>query len=462
MGENVRRFSNQALMSGKSIISVLLSILLLADSLAQGVDVDVCVIGAGPSGIQAAYSAEAKGLSVAVYEKNSAVGGKTTAVNVGNSQTPYFMAGVVHDGTKRSSIQDLLDKFDVQPIIPVNDIPESYHDDAKTVDYDLPYIKLILQGIKFVIKEIVFSFHSFGPDAFLSNYPRTLNLPLQDWLNLNWMSSYNELFWKYLGPYGYGHPSEIPAIYGLQYLQFSLESLGGVTAVYPFQQFLQRMADSPQGTVHLNVDITSVQYEADRNVLSYTQNGASRTANCGSTIIAFPQTAAAMTLFTPPDATGLSVLFAQVKTNNFYTLLVDDSEGKFGAGRSAKYHVPVPEIPDNPARNLLYFKQQDFPGSSVTIYYLTPSEKTDAQVIAESLENYSRLIGSTVDESKVQAFFRWIYFPHVSTQSLNDGFHHKLDAFQGQYNQYYVGALFNWEMVQDAMDHARFIVETRF
>ena len=42
----------------------------------EDVDVDICVIGAGPAGIQAAYSAEARGYSVAVFEKNSYVGGK--------------------------------------------------------------------------------------------------------------------------------------------------------------------------------------------------------------------------------------------------------------------------------------------------------------------------------------------------------------------------------------------------
>ena len=448
-------------MSRKRVLSALLSAFVLPGAVAQDVDVDVCVIGAGPSGIQAAYSAEAKGLSVAVFEKNSEVGGKTTAVQVANSELPYFMAGVVHDGGKQSNIQELLDKFDIQPIIPLNDIPEKYHDDATTVDYDLPYIGIILQGIKYVLKGFVLSFHSFGPDAMLSHYPHTLNLPLQDWLNLKWMAFLYDLFWKYMGPYGYGHPKDFPAIYGLQYLQFTLSTFKGILAIHPFQQLLQRMADSLQGTVHLNADITRVQYEADRNVLSYSQNGASRTANCGATIIAFPQTATAMTVFTPPEATGLSDLFAQVKTNNYYTLLLDDSEGKFATERSLSYHVPVPEVPDNPSRNLLYFKQQDFLGSSVVVYYLSPSEKTDAQVISESLDNYSRLIGSKVDEGKVQAFFRWVYFPHVSTKSLRNGFYHKLDAFQGRYNQYYVGALFNFEMVQDAMDHAKYIVETR-
>ena len=163
--------------------------------------------------------------------------------------------------------------------------------------------------------------------------------------------------------------------------------------------------------MHLNVDITNIQYKVDRNVLSYSQNGASGTANCGTTIIAFPQTAMAMTVFTPPDATGLSDLFPHVKMKGYWTLLLDDSEGKFATERTLRYHIPLPEIPDNPARNLLY---ANFLGSSVVVYYQTPSPKTDAQAVSKSLENCSMLIGSTVNESKVQTFF------HGSSSSCFD------------------------------------------
>jgi protoporphyrinogen oxidase len=40
--------------------------------------VDICIISGGPSGIQAAYTAEESGYTVAVFEKENYVGGKTT------------------------------------------------------------------------------------------------------------------------------------------------------------------------------------------------------------------------------------------------------------------------------------------------------------------------------------------------------------------------------------------------
>ena len=53
--------------------------------------VDICIVGAGPSGVQAAYTAAEQGYTTAIFEKNSYVGGKTKAVYKNNPETPYMM-----------------------------------------------------------------------------------------------------------------------------------------------------------------------------------------------------------------------------------------------------------------------------------------------------------------------------------------------------------------------------------
>jgi len=78
------------------------------------VDVDVCVIGAGPAGVQAAYTAEAEGLSVAIFEKNANVGGKTKAVFAGGSSTPYMMGAALHDASKSNSLLSLFNEFNIK------------------------------------------------------------------------------------------------------------------------------------------------------------------------------------------------------------------------------------------------------------------------------------------------------------------------------------------------------------
>jgi len=165
-------------------------------------------------------------------------------------------------------------------------------------------------------------------------------------------------------------------MYGLKYFAVStylafittlfpfVDSIFKLIRVYPFQEFLQKMAENLEGGVYLNANITNVEYEADRNLVTFTQNGNSeeQMANCGVTIIAFPQTANSMAGFIPSSNKGeeLSELFTQVETTNNFTLLLDDSKSFFPDGPPAKYHVPEPSVPDNPAVCLLFSGSKTF------------------------------------------------------------------------------------------------------
>ena len=425
--------------------------LLLSVAFAQDVSVDICVIGAGPAGVQAAYTAEARGHTVAVFEKNTYIGGKTKAVLAGSSSQPYLMGAGLHDLKRHNNLNKLSLEFGIEEIGPLP--PESrFVKDGKVVDYTIPFFDLALQLLKYLVKLTILGIHIDGPKGLLSHYPSELNDPLQGWLNRHFVPAFNDVFWIVLTTYGYGHAKDVPAVYGLKYISSAtLVAIAiGKWRLYPFQKLLQRMADSLQGTVYLNTDITGVEYGSESNTLTLTSNGNGMTAACGSTILAFPPTADAMEVFTPAaDDGGLSDLVGQVKIMNYFSILSDDSQSYLSKEPVTIFHVPEPAVPDNPAVNLFYFKQQFFPGSSVSAYYLSPSEKSDSQALSESLASYSKLIGRPVDESFVQDFNRWVYFPHVNTESLNNGFYHKFDDYQGRFNQYYTGGLFTFEMVQE-------------
>lgn len=96
-------------------------------------------------------------------------------------------------------------------------------------------------------------------------------------------------------------------------------------------------------------------------------------------------------------------------------------------------------------------------------YCFSPSEKTDEQAVEETLASYSALVGQPVNSSIVQDFNRWQdNFPRVATDSMNAGFYQQLDTFQGRFRQYYAGALFSFEMVKEAVEHDKYIVERFF
>jgi hypothetical protein len=235
----------------------------------------------------------------------------------------------------------------------------------------------------------------------------------------------------------------------------------------PFQQLLVAMADTlPSGSVVLNANITQVDYgSSDDSTISYTVDGTAKSTLCSSTIIAFPQTFASHggALHSSERHWFIGAPCESQDYQLFYTI-VGWSDNKFGGSRTkgADYLIPFDEIPDNPAVNMILNEQQDSLNSSIVAYYLSPTEKTDEEAQSESLNHYEKIIGSAVDESIVQDFNRWDYFPHVSKEDLEDGFYEEFDSYQGQDDQYYVGGLFNFEMVQAAMQHGEHIIEKFF
>jgi len=222
------------------------------------------------------------------------------------------------------------------------------------------------------------------------------------------------------------------------------------------------MADSLLGEVYLSADIQQVNYGASETVISFSVgDGATiQQQSCGSTIIAFPPVPGDIDVFIPPEASlELQSLTSQIRTVNYYSILLADNDQFFNA---TGYSTPLQDrVPDNPAIILTYAKIYETPGTPVLGWYYSPSSKTEDEAKAEILQSYSTQTGKTMKEDVILAFQPWLnYFPHTSEQALKDGFYPNFDKLQGVSRQYYAGALFNFEQVQNAMEHGRYIVET--
>jgi hypothetical protein len=57
---------------------------------------------------------------------------------------------------------------------------------------------------------------------------------------------------------------------------------------------------------------------------------------------------------------------------------------------------------------------------------------------------------------------RFVYFQHVGTESLKDGFYTDLEKLQGKHNTFYVGGATNFELVEPIVEYAKNLVETHF
>jgi len=441
--------------------------------------VDVCIIGAGPSGVQAAYTAEKNGLTTALFEKNSYVGGKTKSVFTNNPNFPYFMGAALYSTRKAASLDDLIDEFDIQ-LMDASNSEREIHFGPKLGDGSLaspipPPSLEVLNAIQIYAGiRATLSPQLDNPSAFRLHNDDFLNVSVFDWLNTNGLMDLYGLIWFFCTTFGYGHPKDVPALYALKYLDVgtfidlaNISVPGFGMKFIEFQKLLEAMVGSLNGYVFLNTEITSVAYASKFNIVKYQVDGGSEESmKCGSTIIAFAPTSSAMKEFIPPtNKAVLTGLFDEVKTFSYYSILFKDTNGDFATGQKASYRVPEPTspgLPDDPAENLLYFKQQPFLQSSVTAYYMSPTEKTEEEVMDEIFLGYGAKIQQTVTEDLVEDFNHWNYFPHVSQDSLENDFYKRFHEVQGYAHQYYVGGLFNFEMVQTNMDHSKTIMEEFF
>ena len=370
-------------------------------------------------------------------------------------------------------MRNLFDKFNVPPVRSVAERKQhlGVKEDFATVPFPVPSGELIKALKKYdAIRD---SYNIDNPQGFSTKYDKSLNDSTSKWLHDHDLQVLFPLFWYYGTTFGYGHPNDIAAIYFLKVLGadllVELEEIKRPVFGVQFAQFqalLEAIVTSLDGPIFLDTTIENVSYESNFNVVGYrVKGGLKQEMVCGSIVVAFAPTADAMRLFTPPtNKTVLASLFEEVKTTPYYSILYKDENVDFASEASVSYRVPeISGIPDGPAENLLYIKQQPVPNSSVVAYYSSPSFKTEQEAKEESMLGYSSKIGQPVTEDFIEDFNYWHdYFPHVSKESLDAGFYHRFHDIQGHHRQWYVGGLFNFESVQQSMIHSRWTMENLF
>lgn len=127
-----------------------------------------------------AYSAEAKGYTVAVFEKESYVGGKTKTVEVDGAMRPYFMGAALHVSQVGSSLMDLFQKFRVKEL--ALDYRITYFNkDGSSAKFlpPLPVVQFAVQAMKLVFLRASLAKYINGPEGYLSDYPASLNEPVK-------------------------------------------------------------------------------------------------------------------------------------------------------------------------------------------------------------------------------------------------------------------------------------------
>merc|ERR1712150_93926 len=92
-------------------------------------------------------------------------------------------------------------------------------------------------------------------------------------------------------------------------------------------------------------------------------------------------------------------------------------------------------------------------GYSMGVFY---AYSTKDIALSKAKENLVSLLNRVCNDTATSAFSvedirnanKWDYFPHVSHDSLANGFYDKLHRLQGKRNTFWAGSLFNFETTE--------------
>lgn len=433
----------------------------------------VAIIGAGPAGLSAAYYLAQKGYkNVTVIEKEDWVGGKCHS---------YISDGFAHD---MGALEITKQYVEVQKIMADFRVDAYPIQDLKIVDGQtgevselsgltpslLDKLEAGAGAVKYGIQLAKYAKWLDQPD--MQNIPEDLTMPFGQWLDQHGMKGLREAFLPATFCYGYGNLDDYAAGYALKYMkkynfgalisvllreQIHLDPEWPKSITGGFQSLWEKVADA---LPDVRVGIKDLEIErslASRGgvTIKYTRDGESVNENFDAVIVTVAQESERLQKFMELSDTERD-LFDQVTHNHYYTVAVDAAgfppEELYILKQNGELRLPDDGDP-------VSFIRHNPEADTLVMYCYSSVPTTEEEILEKMKASIKRMGGRDID---VRATFDWVYFPHVGTRSLRDGFYDKMHELQGAQNTYYSGGLMNFEDVENTVVYSKYLVQKFF
>ncbi len=405
----------------------------------RGASLRVAVVGGGVAGLTVARALEAAGATVTVFERAPEVGGKASSMTIDDR---VFDLGAHLCSDAYEQLRALLDELGI-PREAVS--PVLLHDldggpapafDAQAIQKEfLRYhasVRPALQGIL----EPGFERHEARFATPLGAWAAQAQLP-------NLVAS-TALGFTASG-YGYASDPELAALYFLKYAETATFSMDPTSFRYwtpsgGFGNVWKRVA-AELADVRCGVTIDAI-HRRDDGVLVH---AAGEVHRFDRLVIAAPLDEAPRYLDASPAETEL---FAEIRYVDYATVVVSAS----GLPRDGFFLVPE-HCADAASRGHVVAFHHRYPDSDVYVLWAYLDASMTQDDLLRCLRADADRMGGRVDA--VHAVHRWRYFPHVAPQAMEAGFYRRFARLQGARHTYWTGGLFNFELVDCTMRHAR-------
>ena len=464
----------------------------------------IVIVGAGPSGLLTAhYLAENGYKDVLVLEKNGRVGGLVKSVTW---EGKSFDLGANYVTPAYEEILNLQRKlrmklYSEEPFNAMK-VPE---DPSKPVKVGpliqamrvVPgrikkagYFELCWAALRYtIIRWRLASIIDKPTFAGIEKHPELAEV-LETWLENNNLTVLTSMFQLPVTLMGFGSLHKTPTMYALKFMTVKSWVWMGLKEVpvlgkfigWPkrFQLGFQRFFESLSWelNVRLNIDIKKIDredgkikvtYQQTKQDMSETKKMSEETLEADHLILACPLVEEVTRKLLTKLSDSENHLFPQIKRVSYCMTTYDLKELKFGdhndeAPLLAIY--PVEQISETkPVVNYGVAKQ--WKNNGMTQFYTRTLNTNPQDSVEESVrESVASLIhqmdGKMKGDFEPDSFDRWLYFQHVNTESINDGWYTKLENMQGENNTYYVGGATNFELIEPIACYAKNLVETHF
>lgn len=424
----------------------------------------VIVIGAGPSGIEAARALKDKGYDVIILEQAPEVGGKVkTVVYEGR---PYEIGAVI-TAPDYKLVLKIANEVNAT-LVPT---PESItcdlagHEEAmlewSNGQYGMmKYLKMPKDFAKFAA---YVKWHSDFFEPGFEHTPTAMNTTFEEFMTSSRMQSVLEAFRPVMVGCGYGYAESMPAAYWMKLMktfgyQYSMSFFSSAPFYQGFRDGWQKLWKDYVAlknlNVQLNTTVTSIKRApSEGGVVTVKTNRGNMTAD--RVILTVPHLA--------PDFLDLNhqehTLFSYVRTLPYKVTLakIDGLPQKHHIWLRKNSYMVDKDGMSNDGKPVLISSNQDT--NVYQIYQFTEQGKSSANLQSILIDTVNKMGGTIVEIISEDTF---TYFPHFSVEAFKLKLAQQFDQIQGRGGVYYTGALPNFETVELSAQHAEKLVRDHF
>lgn len=452
----------------------------------------ICIIGAGPAGLAAAYYLEKEGyFNYTIYERQNRVGGKCWSLEYKGRKYEMGAAmaaatcntlheieeycGIQHDGPRMRAKFRSSDGKIIRPWKPEHNLSKAIR---------LIRIKIQLKKFAHILETKYFGYSLNGHrglsegkyDGFMTNGEhiagvndslKDLALPFTEFLRINHVKMLRDVWLCPVTSFGYGYFDEIPAAYVLKGLDFHTCELFLKNELWTWKDGTQSIWIALNAKLAnpaiLDAVISSVKRES--GVVSVTVNGKVETFD--------------KVIVTSPLYVGHARDDGLVGLVDYFDVRNDELE-QFSKIDYERYDVLACEIksekprvswfiPDNmtPDRKghlmVCYERWQDTNDQVLTTYALR-SHKDSIEIPREIskqwvLEDLRTIESPAYKVLNEQSFY---YFPHVFSEDYAAGWYERVEDMQGKYNTYYAGEIMSFGDMEETIRYSKELIARFF